>query len=87
MKSTLKTIASICLVTIGLNTTAQVKKQSLAVLNIDAAYKFNGLTPKSMGDLIRREVEKLDTFEVVVLHTLLIVISFSFISYVMTLVR
>ncbi len=67
MKSTLKTIASICLVTMGLNTTAQTvaKKQSLAVLNIDAAYKFNGLTPKGMGDLIRREVEKLDTFEVV----------------------
>ena len=42
---------------------AQSKKTSLAVLNIDS--QGFDLTPKQMGNLVRIEVEKLDTFEVI----------------------
>ncbi len=62
MKTTFKTITSICLVTIGLNTTSQTKKQSLSVLNIDA--KAVNADPVTMGNMVRIELEKLDTFDV-----------------------
>ena len=42
---------------------AQSKKTSLAVLNIDS--QGFDLTPKQMGNLVRIEIEKLDTFEVI----------------------
>lgn len=64
MKKVIKLFSTISLVIIVGFLNAQNKKQTLTVLPIDAHYRAQGITPKNMGDLIRREVEKLDTFEV-----------------------
>jgi len=64
MKTLLKKIATACLLTLSLKGASQTtpKKQSLTILNIDV----QGLNYHSsvMGNLVRTEVEKLDSFAV-----------------------
>ncbi|MDX2174637.1 MAG: hypothetical protein SFY56_16145 [Bacteroidota bacterium] len=62
MKTKLKTLATSCLIALALNINAQTKKQSLTVLNIDA--KSVNTDPVTMGNMVRIELEKLDTFDV-----------------------
>ncbi len=70
MKTTIKNLSlGICL-TVSTLMNAQTKKPTISVLDIDAAYRNQGITPKGMGDLVRREVEKLDTFEVMDVYDL-----------------
>lgn len=64
MKTLIKKITTACLLMLSLNSISQTvpKKQSLTILNIDV----QGLDYYSavMGNLVRTEVEKLDTFAV-----------------------
>ncbi|MCE3228277.1 MAG: hypothetical protein K0S32_2828 [Bacteroidetes bacterium] len=60
----MKSIATLSLISMGLMLNAQsvVKKQNLTVLNIDA--KNVGADAVTMGNMVRIELEKLDTFAV-----------------------
>ena len=64
MKTTLKSITTLCLLTFWLGADAQKteKKESLTVLNIDA--KGVNTDPSTMGNMVRIELEKLDSFDV-----------------------
>lgn len=64
MKTSIKSILSVCLLAFCLNTTAQNSgnKESLTVLNIDA--KGVNTDPGTMGNMVRIELEKLDSFDV-----------------------
>ncbi|MCC6372251.1 MAG: hypothetical protein IT236_14705 [Bacteroidia bacterium] len=59
---TLKKIAASFLLVATLGLTAQETKQSLTVLNIDA--KSVNTDPTTLGNMVRIELEKLDTFDV-----------------------
>ncbi len=64
-KMTLQLIMTICFTCLTLFTQtlfAQVKKEKMAVLNIDSRNLPMG--PQEIGDLVRMELEKLDSFEV-----------------------
>ncbi len=64
MKTTIKNLAFGLLISSLLNVNAQTtKKQSLAVVSLDT--KNIEIDPISMGNLVRTELEKLDTFSVV----------------------
>jgi hypothetical protein len=63
MKTTIKKIAAICLVSLSLYTNAQTtRKSSLTVLNVDS--KNVNTDASTMGNMVRIELEKLDTFAV-----------------------
>lgn len=62
-KTQVKKIIAICLVTFCLfAASAQNKKESLALLNIDS--KTIGVEPSGMANLVRVEIEKLDLYDV-----------------------
>ncbi len=64
MKTPIKSILSVCLFAFCLTTSAQNSgtKESLTVLNIDA--KGVNTDPGTMGNMVRIELEKLDSFDV-----------------------
>ena len=64
MKTTIKTTIAAVLFSLTVNVFAQVKtiKPTVAVLNVDS--KGINLDPAQMGNLVRLELEKLDTFSV-----------------------
>lgn len=62
MKTTLKKITLACVAMASLCLSAQNKKTSITVLNIDA--KAINTEPAILGDMVRIEMEKLDSFDV-----------------------
>jgi hypothetical protein len=64
MKTTFKNITTVCILSLWLGATAQKteQKESLTVLNIDA--KGVNTDPGTMGNMVRLELEKLDSFDV-----------------------